>query len=154
MTDQTTPPSNAIEARTTLDVRIADKDWRDRVLNGDVAANKELRELSAKSAGSGDDVVALAMSGIPAHEMRTTDQALMAATASHLRDLGFPSKAIQETLSGKVPTAEDVERARVWKTQVMKNPDFVSRYLKGDGDAHREMTAANIVLTSAPESMS
>jgi hypothetical protein len=146
MTDQI--PATATEARTVLQTRIADKAFADRVFAGDVAATKELHELSAMSAGGGDDVVALAMAGIPTHELSTADQRIMASTANMMRDLGFPPKAIQETLSDKEATAEDVERARVWKTQAFKNPEWVKRFMSGDGDAQREMMAANIVLSS------
>jgi hypothetical protein len=67
--------------------------------------------------------------------------------------MGFPPTAIRETISGKEPTPADVERARVWKAQIMKNPEWVKRYLSGDGDAQREMMAANIVLASQAETV-
>ena len=33
----------------------------------------------------------------------------------------------------------------------MKNPDFVKRFLGGDGDARREMMAADIVIANSTE---
>jgi hypothetical protein len=145
MTDQP-PPANATEARAVLDARIADKGFADRVFAGDIAAKKELDALHAKIHAGGDDVVVEAMTGkLP--EGATSDQRLMAETAAWMREKGFPERAIQETLSDKKPTPEDVERARLWKTMAMKNEDFVKRYLAGDGAARLEMDAADVVLT-------
>jgi hypothetical protein len=147
MTDAPAAPATATEARAVLDARMADKAWGDRVYSGDAAANQELRDLTAKVAAGGDDAVAVAMSGkLP--DMATGDQRIMASTADWLRDIGFPPKAIQETLAGREPTAADVERARTWKARAMKNQDYVKRYLSGDGDAIREMTACDVVLSS------
>ena len=145
MSDQV--PATATEARATLDTRIADKAFGDRLFAGDAGARKELDTLHAKIHAGGADVVAAAMSGnlgdVPSSDLR-----VMAGTADLMRDLGFQPKAIQETLSDAKPTAEDVERARSWKAQVFKNAEWVNRFLTGDGEARREMMAADIVLSS------
>ena len=144
MTDQV--PATASEARATLDAKIADKEWGAKYIGGDVSARREFEVLTAKVAG-GDDAVVVAMSGnlgdVPSSDLR-----VMAGTADLMRDLGFQPKAIQETLSDAKPTAEDVERARSWKAQVFKNAEWVNRFLTGDGEARREMMAADIVLSS------
>jgi hypothetical protein len=154
MTDQPaplTPPANATEAQARLTSLVENRDWGAKIVAGDVTANREMRALTAMIAGGGDDVAAAIVSGNKLPELATSEQRLMAATAEHLREMGFPPTAIRETISGKEPTPADVERARLWKTQIMKNPEWVRRYLDGDGDAQREMMAANILLSSAKE---
>src|SRR5258708_1090123 len=115
MTDQTTIPTTATEARAVLDARLADKSWGDRVYAGDIAGNKELRELTTKVAAGGDDVVVAAMSGkLP--DIPTSDERIMAGVADWMRQKGFHEKAIKETIEGKEASAEDLQRARVLKT--------------------------------------
>lgn len=145
---QPAPPANAVEARTRLAAIEADKDQGAKIFAGDPAANREWRELVAKAATSDDSTVELAMTG-DVHKITDSATKMMAETAVWMRGAGFPEKAIRETLADKAPAPEDIDRARVWKTQAMKNPDFTKRLLDGDGDAMREMTAANIVLTAA-----
>jgi hypothetical protein len=155
MTDTAAPPTTATEARTRLDARKADPEWGKLYMDGNTAARREFKDLTTMIANGpiGDAGTDAVMSGkLPPGA--SSEQREAAFTAGMLRDLGFPPKAIRETISGKVPTPEDVERARLWKTQVMNNPDYTKRLLAGDGDARREMMAANIVLTSAPESVS
>jgi hypothetical protein len=140
------PPATPAEASTRLTALKSDPAWRDQFLAGNGPQVKEFKNLS-ELAAKGDDVD-MAMAGVSG---QSSESRLLAATAEHLREMGFPPTAIRETISGKEPTPADVERARVWKTQIMKNPEWVKRYLSGDGDAQREMLAANILLSSAKE---
>lgn len=150
------PPANATAARATLDAHMTDQAWVDRVFSGDPAAKKELNDLTTMVAtgAKGADVVAAIMNGDLPQAGATSDERVMAATAGMLRDIGFPAKAIEETILGKEPTPVDIDRARAWKIQAFQNADWVKRYLAGDGDARREMMAADIVLSSAPEAVS
>jgi hypothetical protein len=112
MTDQA--PTTATEARTVLDARLADKDWGGRVFNGDIAANKELRDLTAKIAAGGDDTVAVAMTGNPVN-MPTTDLAQMAHTTAMFRDLGIRDEVTKQFLSGQQVTPQEYELVSVAK---------------------------------------
>jgi hypothetical protein len=73
---------------------------------------------------------------------------MMANTADMLREIGFPEKAIHETLAGKVPTPDDIQLAQSWKRQALNSPEWVRRYLSGEPDARREMMAADVVITN------
>ena len=146
MTQQQTQPTNATEARAALDAKLADKEWGDRYLSGAATERREFTELTTLIARGGDDVVTAAMAGTLS-DPTDADQRFLADAAGWLRDHGFPDRAIHETLSGKEPTAADIELARVWKTQAMKSQDYVKRFLANDPDAIREMLAANTVLT-------
>jgi hypothetical protein len=141
------PPKNATEARAVLDARMADKGWGERVFNGDPNANKELRELTAMVSNEDASTVAAAMSG-SIGDMPDSSVRLMANTADMLREIGFPEKAIHETLAGKVPTPDDIQRAQSWKRQAMNSPEWVRRYLSGEPDARCEMMAADVVITN------
>lgn len=147
MTTEPAPaPKTATEARTALDAKMADKEWGGRYLEGGAAERREFVELTTLIAGGGEDTVKAAIAGdLPA--IPSADQRLMADTASWLADHGFPPKAVFETLTEKEPTAEDIARARTWKAQAMRSPEFVKRYLSGEPDAAREMLAADVVLT-------
>lgn len=144
MTDQ---PANATEARTTLDARIADKDWRDRVFNGDVAANKELRDLSAMSATSGDDVVeAVLKDTLPDIGQRTSEQREMLAAAQMFRELGIRDEVTSQFLRGEKVSPQEYALVKNWKTTAMGDQDFVKKYLSGDVKARQQMTLADSVL--------
>jgi len=151
MSDTFTLPATATEARTQLDAKLADKDWGARVLNGDVAANKELRELSHKSAESGDDVVAaaLALSGKDAYGPGTTsDQRVMASVAEEWRSLGIRDEVTAQFLRGEKVSAAEYELVKNWKTTAMGDQDFVKKFLAGDSVARQKMTIANSVLVN------
>jgi hypothetical protein len=150
MTEAAPPPAaptNAVEARGRLDTRIADKDFGAKVLSGDPNANREFRDLQKMAASEDDSTITAAMSG-NIGEMPDSSTRLMANTTDMLREIGFPEKAIHETLAGKVPTPDDIQLAQSWKRQAMNSPEWVRRYLSGEPDARREMMAADVVITN------
>jgi hypothetical protein len=152
MTDQQpaappAPPKTATEARTALDARMADKDWGDRVLNGDVTASKEFCDLTAMSAAGGDDTVAVAMGGNPAN-MPTTDQAHMAHTAVLFRELGIRDEVTSQFLRGEQVTAQEFELVANFKKEQMGDEAFVKRFLSGDVKARQQMLIADTVLVN------
>jgi hypothetical protein len=151
MTDTPAPPATATEARTVLDARIQDKDWSARLLNGDIAAKKEMKELTSKIADGGDDVVAVAMSGkLP--DTATTDQRHMAATADLFRSLGIRDAVVTQFLSGHQVSASEFELVSNWKKESMGDPEFVKRLLAGEVKARQQMTLANSVLVNGARS--
>ncbi|WP_445215685.1 hypothetical protein ACKWRH_24960 [Bradyrhizobium sp. Pa8] len=149
MTDQT-PPTNATEARAVLDARLADKDWGAKVCSGDAAATQELRDLTALSANTGDDVVAAVLAGkagLPG-QPATTEQRQMAATASLFADLGIRSEVTSQFLNGQQVTAKEYELVKNWKTTAMGDKDFVAKYLAGGIEQRQKMMLADSVLTN------
>jgi hypothetical protein len=151
MTDQATPPTTATEARAVLDARMADKAWEGRVFNGDVAANKELRELTAMVAGGGADTVTAAMTGNPAY-MPTTEQHQMAHTAALFRELGIRDEVTSQFLRGEQVTPQEYELVANWKKEHMGDEDWVKKYLSGDVKASQQMMIANSVLVNGVKS--
>ena len=141
------PPANAIEARAVLDARIADKEFGAKVFAGDAAALRELRDLTGKVAGGGDDVVAAAVTGSVQTALPNSAERIMAGTADLMREIGFTPQAIAATISGQPVTTELFEKAKAFKAGAMKNPDFITRYLGNDPDARRLMFEANAILT-------
>lgn len=145
-----TEPATAMEARTTLDARIADKDFGARVLAGDADAKRELDVLHAKIHAGGDDVVEAALSGALG-DMPSSDMRAMAGTAELFRELGIRDEVTREFLSGKGVTAHEYELVENWKKIAMgdrKPGGFVERYLAGDTEAMNKMTLANSVLVN------
>ncbi|HEY4940002.1 MAG TPA: hypothetical protein VII56_01135 [Rhizomicrobium sp.] len=47
-------------------------------------------------------------------------------------------------------SSDPLALAKAQKDRLMNDPAWVSRYLSGDLDASREMTALNVKITSAP----
>ena len=144
---QPAPPKNATEARTVLDARVADKAWEGRVFAGDIAANKELRDLTAMVAGGGDDTVTVAMTGNPVN-MPTTELHQMASTAGWFRELGIRDEVTAEFLRGGKVTAQEFEAVSNWKKIQMGNEEWVKKYLSGDVEARQKMMIANTVLVN------
>jgi radical SAM superfamily enzyme YgiQ (UPF0313 family) len=151
MTDAPAPPATATEARAVLDARMADKDWGERVSNGDPNAKQELRDLAAKIAAGGDDTVAVAMNGkLP--DMPTSDQRIMAHTAALFRELGIRDEVTSEFLRGKQVSPQEYEMVANWKKEHMGNAEWVQKYLSGDVEARQKMTIANSVLVNGVKS--
>jgi hypothetical protein len=152
MTDQlpippTAPPKTASEAQIVLDARKADSAWGSLIFNGDVAANKELRDLTAMVAAGGDDTVAVAMNGNPVN-MPTTDQAHMAHTAALFRELGIRDEVTSQFLRGEQVTPQEYELVANWKKVNMGDEAFVKRFLSGDVKARQQMIIADTVLVN------
>jgi hypothetical protein len=150
MTEAAAPPAaptNAVEARGRLDTLIADKDWGAKVLSGDTNANRELRDLHNMAAGEDDSTITAAMSG-NIGDMPDSSVKLMANTAAMLREMGISDGATRQTLSGYEVSQAEFDAVTAWRSQRMKSPEFVKAYLSGEPDAVKQMTLANIVLSS------
>ena len=145
MTDQAAP-ANAIEARTRLDERKADPEWGAKIFAGNPDANRELRELTSKAAGSDDSVVAAVMSG-DLSKMPTTETHIMAGAAGMLREVGVSEEVIAQTLKGHQVSEQEYKLVYAWKIRHMKDPEWVKRFLNGDVEAREKMTLADIVLS-------
>ncbi len=149
MTEVAAPPAapaNAMEARTRLDARIADKDFGAKVLSGDISANREFRDLQNMAASDDDSTIAAAMSG-NIGEMPDSSVKLMSETAGMLREIGIREEIIEQTLKGHEVSAEEYKLVEAWKARQMKDPVFVKAYLSGDPEAGQKMTLAAIILS-------
>lgn len=144
------PPANSREARTRLDALMADKDWGAKALNGDVAANRELRELSAMAARDDGSAVEIAMLG-NANRMPTTELQTMATTAAMLREGGIRDEVIRDCLSGKAVTQAEYDLTKAWFKRHEADKEWGKRLLEGDVEAREKWTLATIILSSPIE---
>jgi hypothetical protein len=150
MTEAAPPPAaptNAVEARTQLDARLADKEWGERLTGGDVNANREFCDLTAMAARDDSSTVAAAMSG-NIGDMPDSSVKLMANTADMLREIGVSEGVIEQTLRGDAVSAQEFKLVEAHKARLMKDPVFLKNYLGGDPEARQQMVLCNIVLTS------
>jgi hypothetical protein len=141
------PPANAQEARTRLDAFVADTARGAKLLTGDVETNRQFSELTAMAASEDDSTIAAAMSG-NIGDMPDSSVKLMANTAAMLREMGISDGATRQTLSGYEVSQAEFDAVTAWRSQRMKSPEFVKAYLSGEPDAVKQMTLANIVLSS------
>lgn len=140
------PPANAVEARSRLDARIADKDWGAKLMSGDAGTRREYDDLSAQAERSDDSKVTAAMSG-NIGEMPNSDVKIMAETANYLRQIGIAEPAILQVLKGEGVSEQEFRLAEAWKVRQMKSPEFSKALFAGEPEALQKLTACNIILS-------
>jgi hypothetical protein len=145
-------PANATEAQTRLTSLVANKEWGAKIEAGDVAAKREMRELTAMIAAGGDDVAAAIVGGDQLPGSATTDQRHMAGAAEMFRELGIRTEVTQQFLSGHQVSAKEFELVSNWKKLQMRDAEWVKLYLSGDLKAQHQMTLANSVIANGVKS--
>ncbi|MCJ9701732.1 hypothetical protein, partial [Bradyrhizobium sp. SHOUNA76] len=143
-------PSAAGDAAARLNELKADPAWRDELLNGSVSHLKEMRDLQAVIGRGGNPEVDKAIAGVlDAAPFQTTKRMTMIGTAEHLRESGIgDANVIRQVLAGEAVTPEEHATATEAKARLMRDSDFIARYTAGDGEAKRQMTLLNIVVSS------
>lgn len=69
-------------------------------------------------------------------------------TAQLLRDGGVHEPDIaRQVISNEAVAQAEHDAAKVARDRLMKNPEFVRKYLSGEGEAVRQMTLLNVVIT-------
>jgi hypothetical protein len=143
-------PENPSDARRRLDVLIADRDFGERLLAGNVEAKQEFDKLQKLAAEA--DIPA------PSEEAlfsTTTDGALpprdVAKWAAGERDLGFGDTALGEILSGKPHTAEEVFIAKSLKARAFRDVEFVKALEAGNPDAVRRWKLWTYIIAGGTE---
>ena len=81
------------------------------------------------------------------HDGSITSPEAVAGTTQNLMALGISPEAIDQASNGTPVTALERFYTQSWKDGVMKDKDFVSKYLAGEPDAMKRMTLADIVLS-------
>ena len=139
-----TPP----EAAAKLDALKSDKDWTAGWLAGDLAKIGEFNKLT-EIAARGGDKIDLAMAGILEDKIFQDHSHVDGIkTAQFLRDAGIDDPAvIRQVLSNETVSREEFEIAKSTKARLLRDHDFSRRYLSGDGEAVRQMTLLNVILT-------
>lgn len=143
-------PSAPGDAAARLNDLKADPAWRDELLNGSASHLKEMRDLQAIISRGGNPEVDKAIAGVlDAAPFQTTKRMTMIGTAEHLREVGIgDANVIRQVLAGDSVTPEEHAAASETKARLMRDNDFVTRYTAGDGEAKRQMTLLNIVVSS------
>jgi hypothetical protein len=144
-------PQSPQEARSRLDVLIADAKYGERLLAGDVEATREwnrLQELASKTNP-------VAAGPPPDHEIfhTTVDgqlppRAVASFVAFAREQFGFNDVAIGQILSGEKHSPELVARATAIRAFAMRSPEFVRQLNAGDPNAHRVLLEANAILAA------
>lgn len=143
-------PSAPGDAAARLNELKADPAWRDELLDGSVSHLKEMRDLQAVIGRGGNPEVDKAIAGLlDAAPFQTTKRMTMIGTAEHLRESGIgDANVIRQVLAGDPVSPEEHAVATETRARLMRDSDFVARYTAGDGEAKRQMTLLNIVVSS------
>ncbi|MCK1542207.1 hypothetical protein IVA98_32935 [Bradyrhizobium sp. 160] len=128
----------------------ADPKWRDEYLSGSPRHAKELSDLEAViQKGNADPQTEMAIAGELFDGIQPSGHLAAVGAAEMLREAGVRDTAvIRQVLTGEAVSAEEHAAATETKARLMANHDFAKRYVSGDGEARREMTLLNVILSS------
>lgn len=142
-------PAAANEAAARLSDLKADPKWRDQYLKGSSTHAKEMRDLQAVVDKEQNTQVDMAIAGKLYDGIQPGGHLAAVGTAEMLREAGIGDAAvIRQVLAGEEVTPQEHAAATETKERLMKDQDFVKKYMTGDGDAKRQMTLLNVVLSS------
>lgn len=146
-------PATAADAARRLEILSKDKAWADRLFAGDVAANKEFKELNALAASGDDTADLIAGTATLQQPFETTidgqlPRRVVADVVSSLRELGLSDGSIGEALNGGKFTSAELAAVKVFRNSRHGDPDWCKRLLAGDYAARREHVLLSIILSS------
>lgn len=104
---------------------------------------------NAPSPPSGGDNIDKALAGeLLDTIVQPSQHVTMVGIASALQEIGIADQITREVLAGthKVTQAE-FDMTKQWKTDRMRDKDWVDQYLSGDREARRKMALANLILS-------
>lgn len=68
--------------------------------------------------------------------------------ASHLREIGIREEIIKDVVGGThAVSKEEYAATERWKAERMRDPEWVKRYLAGEGEPKEKMMLADIILS-------
>ncbi|HEY8336713.1 MAG TPA: hypothetical protein VIQ05_23215 [Tardiphaga sp.] len=130
-------------------------EWRDKWFAGSVTAKDEFRQLTEAIAMGDDPEVDLAMAGqIDVGMIDVGGRRAMHSTAEMLRSRGIDDGPIRDLLLNKAVTSDDYKAAQRQKDALLRSHDFSAKFLSGDGDARKQMTDLDMILSRPMESPS
>jgi hypothetical protein len=145
----TKDPKTPAQAAARLDELRAIDGWAKLYLAGSGPHVAEFNRLHELASSKDADNIDAAIAGTPADGIfldkghRDNVQ-----TAVLLRDAGVDDPAVlRQVLSNAPVSAAERDAAQSMKSRLMKDHNFQTRYLSGDGDAVRQMALLNVVLT-------
>ena len=149
----TEPTESPPEAAAKLVALKSDKDWTAGWLAGDLAKIAEFNKL-AEIAARDTAKIDLAMSGALEDKIiQDRGHVDGVRTAEFLRASGVDDPAvIRQVLTNEKVSQEEFDAAKSTKARLLRDHDFSRRYLSGDGEAVRQMTLLNVILTRETKS--
>jgi hypothetical protein len=155
MTEPTVPTPPAGGPAPTPDQAVSklaelcgDKSWTDKFLAGNGPELAEYRALSEIAIKSGDKIDKAIAGVLDAGPLQDSSHLQNIGAAAMLREAGMDNDVIRQVLAGEPVTQKEFDAAAKIKSNLMKTPDFVKRYLAGEADAIQRMTLLQIITSS------
>ncbi|UQR67713.1 hypothetical protein LRP30_21740 [Bradyrhizobium sp. C-145] len=144
-------PPDASGAAARLNELRGDPAWLNEYLGGSVRHAKEMRDLRAVIDRGGNPDVDRAIAGVlDDAPIQTSKRMTMIGTAEMLRERGVSDTGvIRQVLAGDSVTPQEHAAAMETKARLMNDQAFVARYTAGDGEAKRQMTLLNVIISSS-----
>jgi len=116
---------------------LADPEWREKYLKGDVAARTEFTEVHKRIAAAVD------VGGVQARQEQEDH------LAAHLQEHAFVApEIIQQIRERRAVSQEEYRMARAAKARIMSDKAAVRKYLDGDAELRSRMVLINVILSS------
>jgi hypothetical protein len=148
MTDVTTAPTTPAEATERLEQLGADPAWRDQFLAGNGPQKAEFQSLT-ELAAKGDSIDAALAGRLLDAPIQPSTHVINMGVAAALKDAGLADDVIRQTLSGHQVTQQEYDLVARWKQDRFRDKTWVQEFLSGSREHQRDMTLADIVLSSS-----
>lgn len=136
------------DPQAELNKAYADPKFQEKLNAGSPEARAEFDRLVAAAADQ--NPVAAAMSGtLP--DVPSSEQRLMASTASWLGEMEMPGAVIEQALSGRPVSQAEFDLVRAHREKLLNNAEWTKRLLAGDLEARQQLVAMNIVIANGAE---
>ncbi|TQF28784.1 hypothetical protein [Bradyrhizobium sp. UNPA324] len=144
-------PTLPSDAAARLNELRGDPTWLNEYFGGSVRHAKEMRDLRAVIDKGGNPEVDRAIAGVlDDAPIQTSKRMTMIGTAAMLREGGISDTGvIRQVLAGDSVTPQEHAAASETKARLMNDQAFVARYTAGDGEAKRQMTLLNVIISSS-----
>jgi hypothetical protein len=148
-------PKDAKEADAQLESMKNDKAFRERLLRGDVAATQEWNAAHVVKA-KGDEFSQVLDGTVEAPFFETVTGGRLPIRqqieqVEEFRKLGISDASIRQAFEGAPVSAAEYAAAKLRHDELLSNKEWVARWMSGDVAAKREMTLAQIAISSRAE---
>ncbi|EIG56080.1 hypothetical protein [Bradyrhizobium sp. WSM1253] len=145
---QTPPAPTPDEAVAKLADLRSNKDWTDNFLKGNGPQVAEFRSLSEIAIKSGDRIEKAIAGVLDDSPVQESGHIQNIGAAAWLREAGVETGVIRQVLTGDEVTPQEHAAATATKARLLKDQDFTKRYMASDGEAVRQMTLLNVIVSS------
>jgi hypothetical protein len=150
MMSENNPPTTPAEAQARLSTLVGTKEWAEKWVSGSAAHADEYNKLQEMAlSGTNPGKVDLedpraAVDQIFLDRQRRDN----VNTAEYLRGVGIDDPAIiSQVLTNEPVSQHEFDAAKSMRSRLERDHDFQKKYLSGDGEAVRQMTLLNVILT-------